>query len=203
MGAWFPSTPRRRYSILSPFDFVLALPDVEGLDSVLTLTDKFSKRIMLIPGAKTYKASQWAERMLAELTRQGWGIPVAIISDRDSKFLSSLWRHMFKQLGTELLTSTAYHPQTDGQLERTNQTVEVALRYHSVTRGADWTKVLPYIQGTLNNSESSSTGRSPNEIIYGIKVREALDTLDNMSPEDLDNLRQIHRQEAEDSIACS
>lgn len=96
----------------------------------MTVTCKFSKKVTIIPGASTYTAKDWAKALLERLAIADWGLPSAIISDRDRKFLSELWTEIFKQLGVKLLYSTAYHPQTDGQSERTNQTVEIALQFY-------------------------------------------------------------------------
>ena len=94
-------------------DFILALPETtDGYDCILTITDKFSKKIYLIHGREDYDAEAWARKILYHL--QDWGVPRAIISDRDPKFLSKYWKETFRQLNTELLVSTAYHPQTDG-----------------------------------------------------------------------------------------
>lgn len=157
-------------------DFIVSLPvTTSGMDSLLTVTDKFSKRVLLLPGKTTFSASKWADVLLANLTKQGWGIPVATISDRDSKFMSELWQAIFRKLGTDILVSTAYHPQTDSQSERTNQSVEIALRYFvTANRGEDCTQVLPYLQGSFNNSKNQSTNVLPNEILYGFNVRDTL-----------------------------
>ena len=93
-----------------------------------------------------------------------------ILSDRDRKFLSQLWTGLFERLGADLLYSTAYHPQTDGQSERTNQTVETMLRFFIATLEdpTEWPHCLPRIQSVLNNARAmSSTDRTPNEIAYG------------------------------------
>ena len=184
-------------------DFIVALPvTADGCDCLLTVTDKFSKRVLMIPGKTTYDAAEWADLFLAALTQHAWGIPQATISDRDSKFMSAFWQAIFKKLGVEILASTAYHPQTDGQSERTNQTVEIALRYFiTANPGVDWTLVLPYLQGSLNNSKNQSTGVSPNEVLYGFNVRDTLGLLTELPQEDFSRLRQLKREQAEDSIA--
>lgn len=186
-------------------DFVVALPvTTDGCDSLLTVTDKFSKRVLVLPGRTTYNAGEWADILLAALIGQSWGIPLATISDRDSKFMSDFWQALFQRLGVEILASTAYHPQTDGQSERTNQTVEIALRYFiTANPGVDWTLVLPYLQGSLNNSKNQSTGLSPNEILYGFNVRDTLGMLSHadLPPEDFSRLRQMKREQAEDALA--
>lgn len=92
-------------------DFIQGLPpDNEGRDTLLTVTCKFSKRVLLIMGKSTWSAEQWSEALLEGLRRADWGIPVAIISDRDRKFNSEIWRGLFKLLGTSILMGTAYYP---------------------------------------------------------------------------------------------
>ena len=84
---------------------------------------------------------------------------------------------MFVKLGVKLLYSTAYHPQTDGASERTNQTVEIALRFfvHAMDDPLRWPEVLPRIQSLLNNTSSSTTRKTPNEIAYRFSPRRPLD----------------------------
>jgi hypothetical protein len=134
----------------------------------MSVTCKFSKRVTLIPGKSTWKAKDWAIALLSRLELMDWGLPKAIIFDRDRKFLADLWKIIFDRLGVKLLYSTAYHPQTDGQSERTNQTVEIALRYHlaSIQDIKEWSKVLSVIQAHINNIKTS-LGKISNEIVYG------------------------------------
>ena len=100
-----------------------------------------------------------------------------------------------------MLTSTVWHPQTDGLSERTNRTVEIALRFFLSTREQDWVVILPYLQGSLNNAVRS-TGFAPNDLVYSFRVREGLDLLVKSNPDvqDLDRLRTIKRQEAADAL---
>jgi len=134
----------------------------------MSVTCKFSKRVTLIPGKKTWSAKQWAEALLDRLYLADWGLPKVILSDRDRKFLSEFWSALFTRLGVQLLYSTAYHPQTDGQSEKTNQTVEIMLRFFIATleKPTEWLRCLPRIQSELNNSKAS-TGSTPNEVVYG------------------------------------
>jgi len=111
-------------------DFIVGLPHHDGCNSLMTATCKFSKRILLIPGHDQLSAEAWLHLLLDALMTSEWGMPSTIIADRDRKFMSAVWRTLFNRLGTKLLHSTAYHPQTDGQSERTNQIVEIALRYY-------------------------------------------------------------------------
>src|SRR5438045_8945624 len=92
-----------------------------------------------------------------------------ILSDRDRKFLSEFWSALFTRLGVQLLYSTAYHPQTDGQSEKTNQTVEIMLRFFIATleKPTEWLWCLPRIQSELNNSKAS-TGSTPEKLILEV-----------------------------------
>ena len=181
-------------------DFIVALPFHEGKNMLLTITCKFTKKKLLVPGFDEWSAAAWANVFITALVSHDWGVPVAIISDRDSRFMSSFWQAVFQKLGVTLATSTAYHPQTDGQSERTNQTVEIALRFHLTTGTDDWITVLPFLQASLNNSVTS-TGFAPNELAYGFRVRDSLGLLADLPPEDLNRLRLIKREEADDAIA--
>ena len=162
-------------------DFILALPEYQGFDTVMSVTCKFTKKIAAIPGNAKWSASQWGNDLLDRLDIADWGIPKVIISDRDRKFLSELWSAMFKKLGVKLLYSTAYHPQTDGQSERSNQTLEIALRFqisHDTSYGQlNWPGILPNIQRGLNNSWSATTNKTPNKAALGFTPATELDLL--------------------------
>ncbi|SLM38757.1 reverse partial [Lasallia pustulata] len=151
-------------------DFVVALPEEKYhgdiVDALLNITDKYTKRLLLIPGKTTYTAKDWAKALLNGLQAADWGLPRQILLDRDPKFLSELWTGLFTHLGVKLLLSTAWHPQTDGASEQTNQTA-----------------IIP-IQSTLNNSGNASTGKTPTELIKHKKI--------NLEEGDLVYLR-LHR----------
>lgn len=115
--------------------------------------------------------------------------------------MSDFWKTVFQKLNTRLLTSTSYHPQTDGQSERTNQVLEIALRFFFTSHPEkDWTAVIPFFQGGINNISNASTGHSPNKIVYGFRVRDTLNALLDL-PQDLPLSRSIMRQEASDAIS--
>ena len=186
-------------------DFVVALPLSSEYNSLMSVTCKFTKKVLLIPGRDDYTADAWAHRLLDELLRADWGLPTRIISDRDPKFTSMMWKTMFERLETKLLLSTAYHPQTDGQSERTNQTVEIALRYYlaKYPDGAlEWEFILPHIQFIFNNSVNTSTGQTPNEVCLGFRPREHVD-LRPRGPKDIAAERSVKRKEAADSLAAA
>ncbi|GKB36802.1 putative reverse transcriptase domain-containing protein [Tanacetum coccineum] len=99
------------------------------------------------------------------------GIPVSIICDRDGRFTSNFWRSFQKALGTDLSMSTAYHPETDGQSERTIQTLEDMLRACVIDFGKGWVKHLPLAEFSYNNSYHASIKAAPYEALYGRKCR--------------------------------
>ncbi|GJX61739.1 putative reverse transcriptase domain-containing protein [Tanacetum coccineum] len=96
---------------------------------------------------------------------------VSIISDRDGKFTSHFWKSLHKALGTRLDMSTAYHPETDGQSERTIQTLEDMLRACVLDFGKGWDKHLPLVEFSYNNSYHTSIKAAPFEALYGRKCR--------------------------------
>ncbi|CAJ2646034.1 unnamed protein product [Trifolium pratense] len=98
------------------------------------------------------------------------GIPSSIVSDRDPRFTSRFWESLQEALGTKLRLSSAYHPQTDGQSERTIQSLEDLLRACVLEQGVSWDSCLPLIEFTYNNSFHSSIGMVPFEALYGRRV---------------------------------
>ena len=197
------ATPAIPFHTLA-IDFILALPPMgpDAMDCAMSVTDKFTKRTMALPGKTTYSAEDWANVLITALMARDWGIPRSIISDRDRKFMSSFWRTIFKRLGVEMLTSTAYHPQTDGQSERTNQTLEIALRFWlSNPDNTDWLAVLPYLTASNNNAANVTTGFAPNELSYGFRTNDTLAMLEHLPAEDYSRLRQIKRESAEEAMA--
>nr|GFA24299.1 reverse transcriptase domain-containing protein [Tanacetum cinerariifolium] len=99
------------------------------------------------------------------------GIPVLIICDRDGRFTSNFWKSFQKALGTNICMSTAYHPETDGQSERTIQTLEDRLRTCVIDFDKGWVKHLPLAEFSYNNSYHASIKAAPYEALYGRKCR--------------------------------
>ncbi|GJW37646.1 putative reverse transcriptase domain-containing protein [Tanacetum coccineum] len=99
------------------------------------------------------------------------GVTISIISDRDGRFTSLFWQALHKALGTRLDMSTAYHPETDGQSERTIQTLEDMLRACVLDFGKNWDRHLPLVEFSYNNSYHTSIKAAPFEALYGRKCR--------------------------------
>ena len=98
-------------------------------------------------------------------------MPLSIVSDRDPRFTSYFWRSLQDALGTKLQFSTAFHPQTDGQSERTIQTLEDMMRACAMEFKGNWNNHLSLLEFAYNNSFHSSTGMAPYEALYGRKCR--------------------------------
>ena len=90
-----------------------------------------------------------------------------IVSDRDTKFTSKFWKSLMVGLETKLLFSTAYHPQTDGQIERVNQILEYMLRMHVMHQPKKWEDYLTLVEFAYNNGYQASLKMSPFEVLYG------------------------------------
>ncbi|GKE48384.1 putative reverse transcriptase domain-containing protein [Tanacetum coccineum] len=110
-------------------------------------------------------------RMYLKKVITRYGIPVSIICDRDPRFTSNFWKSLQNALGTNLDISTAYHPQTDGQSERTIQTLEDMLRSCAIDFGKGWVNHLSLVEFSYNNSYHASIKAAPFEVLYSQKCR--------------------------------
>ena len=152
-------------------DFVVGLPKTVGQhDSVWVIVDRFTKSAHFLPVKTTYTVEQYAELYIKEIVRLH-GTPRSIVSDRDPTFTSKFWESLHKALGTQLRFSTAFHPQTDGQSERTIQILEDMMRACVLDFGGSWSKYLPLMEFSYNNSYQSTIGVAPYEMLYGRKCR--------------------------------
>ncbi|GJP54452.1 hypothetical protein CLOM_g13540 [Closterium sp. NIES-68] len=127
-GLLQPLEPPQRPWQHVTMDFVIGLPaGPSGNDAVLVVVDRLTKMTHFAPCHTTITAEETARLFISTVVRLH-GIPAAIISDRDPKFTSKFWQDTWARYGTHLQFSSAYHPQTDGQTERTNQTMELLIR---------------------------------------------------------------------------
>lgn len=156
-------------------DFVLGLPKtLRQHDSIMVVVDRFSKMAHFIPCHRTYDASKTAALFLQEVIRLH-AVPATIVSDRDVKFMSYFWKTLWAKMGTKLLFSSAFHPQTDGQTEVTNRSLGNLLRCLVADHAASWDFVLPQAEFAFNNSVNRSTGCTPFEVVYGFRPHTSLD----------------------------
>ncbi|GJT40148.1 putative reverse transcriptase domain-containing protein [Tanacetum coccineum] len=152
-------------------DFVTKLPKTtSGQDTIWVIVDRLTKSAHFLPMKETDSMEKLTRQYLKEVVSRH-GVPVLIISDRDSKFTSHFWKSLNEALGTQLDMSTAYHPQTDGQSERTIQTLEDMLRACVMDFGKGWDRHLPLIEFSYNNSYHTIIKVAPFEALYDRKCR--------------------------------
>lgn len=166
--------PSRPWQVVS-MDFIVSLPrTTKGYDAILVVVCKFSRMVHFIPTTTNVDAAHVATLIVDHVIRLH-GVPEAIISDRDPRFTGKFWRALWEQLGTTLVISTAFHPQTDGQTERTNRTLEQILRARVNIKQNDWDQHLSMTEMAINNSVHSSTGFTPFYVNYGYEVALPMD----------------------------
>lgn len=129
-----------------------------------------------IPCSKSSDASSIAKFFFKEEVRLH-GLPVNIMSDRDVKFVSYFWKTLWKLFGTMLKFSSAFHPQTDGQIEVVNRSLGNLLRCLVGDKPGNWDLVLPIAEFAYNNSVNRSTSHSPFEMVQGFSPRQPLDLI--------------------------
>ncbi|GJY45054.1 putative reverse transcriptase domain-containing protein [Tanacetum coccineum] len=152
-------------------DFVTKLPKTtSGQDTIWVIVNRLTKSAHFLPMKETDSMEKLTRQYLKEVVSRH-GVPVSIISDRDSKFTSHFWKSLNEALGTQLDMSTAYHPQTDGQSERTIQTLEDMLQACVIDFGKGWDRHLPLAEFSYNNSYHTSIKVAPFEALYGRKCR--------------------------------
>ncbi|GKA20708.1 putative reverse transcriptase domain-containing protein [Tanacetum coccineum] len=152
-------------------DFVSGLPKMSsGYDTIWVIVDRMTTSAHFLPTKKTDSIEKLTQLYLKEIVCRH-GVPVLIISDRDSHFTSNFWRSLQEALGTNLDMSTAYHPQTDGQSERTIQTLKDMLRACVIDFGSSWDCHFPLAEFSYNNSYHASIKAAPYEALYGRKCR--------------------------------
>ncbi|GJS98642.1 putative reverse transcriptase domain-containing protein [Tanacetum coccineum] len=165
-----PAIPQWKWENIT-MDFVTKLPRTQsGNDTIWVIVDRLTKSAHFLPMRETDPMDKLARLYLKEVVTRH-GIPVSIICDRDPRFTSNFWRSFQKAMGTRLDMSTTYHPETDGQSERTIQTLEDMLRACVIDFGNGWEGHLPLIEFSYNNSYHASIKAAPFEALYGRKCR--------------------------------
>ena len=161
--------PDARFEAVA-LDFVGPLPEEGGKDTILTMTDLLGAEIRLAPVHSTATAAEIAVVLFDEWYCEN-GLMRQIITDRDALFTSELWTALHKLTGVKLKMSTSYHPQTDGASERTNKTLNQAIRYHVDNNQKGWLAKLPRIRFAIMNTVNASTGFSPFHLKTGRSPR--------------------------------
>nr|GEV33368.1 reverse transcriptase domain-containing protein [Tanacetum cinerariifolium] len=152
-------------------DFVSKLPKTSNRhDTIWVIVDRLIKSAHFIPTRAT-DSMETLTRLYKKEVISRHKVPISIISDHDSHFTSRFWQSLQSALGTRLDMSTAYHPETDGQSERTIQTIEDMLRACVIDFGKGWERHLPLLEFSYNNSYHASIKATPFEALYGRKCR--------------------------------
>jgi hypothetical protein len=158
--------PDRKWQHIT-MDFLVGLPpSKDGHDACLVVVDRLTKFVRLIPTTATATAVDIAQLVCEEVFKH-YGMPEVILTDRDPKFTSAFWGEFHKALGCKVALSSAYHPQSDGQTERANRTVEQVLRCWLPASGEGWQHKLWCVEHSLNQAPNASTGFSPFYLMYG------------------------------------
>ena len=132
---------------------------------ILQVVDCLTKRVWIIP-METMTARETASAFLANIFRF-CGLPDSLVSDQGRAFIDATWKDICSELKISHKLSTSYHPQTDGQTERANKTLEVYLRHYVNYLQDDWVKHLPIAEFSINNHTNASTGLSPFFVSFG------------------------------------
>ncbi len=161
MGLLLPlPIPDRRWDVVT-MDLITALPKTRsGNDAIVVFVDKLTKMVHYAATTTNINAASLAQLFYHEIVRHH-GVPRELISDRDPRFTSSFWQTLWGMMGTKITMSTAYHPQTDGQTERANRTLEDMVRAYVNYQQDDWDNHLVSAEFAYNNSVQASTGFSP------------------------------------------
>ena len=115
------------------------------------IIDRLTKTAHFIPIKTIYQAKTYAELYISRIVCLH-GVPKTITSDRGPQFVARFWGQLQESLGTKLIHSSAYHPQTSGQVERVNQVLEDMLRACVITFAKSWDECLPLVKFSYNNS---------------------------------------------------
>ena len=152
-------------------DFVTGLPRTQRQhDAIWVIVDRLTKSAHFLPVNIDDSLEKLAQLYVDEIVRLH-GVPVSIVSDRDPRFTSRFWPSLQTALGTRLHFGTAFHPQTDGQSERTIQTLEDMLRACVMEFRGSWDTHLALMEFAYNNNYEASIEMAPIEALYGRKCR--------------------------------
>jgi hypothetical protein len=167
--------PEQKWESIS-MDFITGLPRVQGKDCIFVVVDRLTKFAHFFAIPTDYKAIQVAELFFREVFRLH-GLPRQIVSDRDGRFISAFWQELFRLTGTELATSTSYHPQTDGQTEIVNKWVEGYLRNYVGGQQRTWVRWLHMGEYCYNTTYHMSIRMSPFRALYGYDAPSFIETV--------------------------
>ena len=155
-------------------DFVTYLPrTLQRHDAVWVIVDWLTKSAHFLAVRMTFTLERFCRLYIQKIVRLH-GVPVSIVSDRDPRLTAHFWKSFQKTMGTRLTMSTAFHPQTDSQSERTIHVLEDMLRVCVLDHQGSWEEHLPLVEFAYNNSYQASIQMAPYEALYGRPCRSPL-----------------------------
>ncbi|KAG1930238.1 retrotransposable element [Pimephales promelas] len=157
--------PSRPWSHIA-LDFITGLPSSQGNTVILTVVDRFSKTARFIPLPKLPSARETAQIIVDQVFKIH-GLPSDVVSDRGPQFSSLFWKEFCRLIGASASLSSGFHPQTNGQAERANQTIGRILRSLAFRNPVSWSEQLSWAEYALNSAPSSATGLSPFQCCLG------------------------------------
>jgi hypothetical protein len=183
-------------------DLITGLPESAGYNAIMVVVDRLSKLLHAIPTTDTVTAEGVA-RLFKDHVWKHHGLPLQVISDRGPQFVAKFMKELNDNLGIKTAASTSFHPQTDGQTERSNQEIEQYLRLFVNHRQNDWVEWLPLAEFSHNNRIQASTRQTPFMLNSGRHPRMGTEPLRISKVESADNFvkrMQSARQEAEAAL---
>ena len=161
-------------------DLITDLPKSNGYNAMYIILCKLTKYAFFIPCTMKLSEKEAAKIFFNNIVCLV-GLPIQIISDRDSRWKNDFWKEVCQYMGSRRALTTAYHPQADGQTEILNQTLEVALRAYINFDCNNWAELLPKIAFAYNNTPHSATGYAPAVLLYGFKPNEHISYIANQN----------------------
>ena len=202
--------PGRPFDTIS-LNFVTSLPFSNGKDAILVLVDKLTKFAHFIATMSDINATDTAILIFKHVVKV-FGLPEVIVSDRDLRWISSVWKNLTVIFSSCLALSTSKHPQTDGQTEVMNQQLETMLRSYIHAVQKDWSQWLNVLQLTYNNTPHSSHKEALAKLPLGFKPRSPSDLLQESGLDFMEGLPELcqrltepasHRKAARDALKRS
>ena len=158
-------------------DFITTLPETKANhDAVMVIVDKLTKLVMFIP-TRTDMDTVTTAKLFFNHWYRWFGLPKKIISDRDGRFISKFWKELFRLTQTRLAMSTSHHPQTAGQTEKANRTLEEMIRHYINYQQNNWDELLPGLEHAYNSSVHATAGLAPFMMTFGQIPRSMADIL--------------------------
>ena len=162
--------PDKPFEVVT-MDLITDLPESNGYNAIYVIVCKLMKYAFFIP-CTTKLSEKEAAKIFFDKVVCFVGLPIQIISNRDSRWSNEFWKEVCHYMGSRRALTTAYHPQADGQTEILNQTLEVALRVYINFDHDNWSELLSKIAFAYNNTPHSATGYAPAQLLYGFKPNE-------------------------------